>query len=426
MAYASGQGESLYMMLEQTYKTLPGSVPADKIPMSNLSIAPDVSEFTSDAMTGSPSPRPNVYGKQKVGGSYDLEANVDSLQMPLRALMGGAPDNGGTANLYDHYYAFKALSESWCIEDRHSDVTQFFQWYGCYGSGAAFNWNSEGLMKMTLNVVGAKQALTQATVVNSTISDRTGSAPIEYMAATVTQGANSLATLCQSVSLNVNRNLSPIMTMDGTNQLVGFAGGIATMDGTLTTLFSDNTLLDLASAGTETSLSLLCPGPVNGTQVVVMMPSLKLKPTAAKPAGAGLNTLSFAFKPYARGSASNVPGQVRSKYIMPTVTITSSTTDSLKVKIDGAGAITCTLTAGARTPTQVASDINTAITSTGSCTVENGRLLIKSKATTGSASSVQIDATGNAQTNLGLDTTLHSGYDAQPLMFILSNMNTTA
>jgi len=426
MPYASGQAESLYMGLEASYKTLPGTAVADKLSVISPAIMPNVSEFTSQALSGSPSPRPNVYGKVKVGGSFQLECSVDSLQMPLRALMGKAPANAGVVGSYDHTYEFSAVTESWFIEQKHADITQFLQWKGNYCDGAVFNFTAEGLMQATFNIVGAQQTVAQATIINSTITDQTSSSPIEYMAATVTQAGSSLSTVAQTITLNMNRNLTPILAMDGTNQLVGYAGAIASFDGTLTTLFSDNTLLDLAMAGTETSLSVLCPAPVLGLGLKVIMPTLKFRPTGPTTAGAGLNTVNFAFKPYAKGSASNVPGQAQSKYLLPTVTIGAGTTDSLKIKIDGAAAITVTLTAGARTPTQLVSDINTAISATGTASVENGRVVIKSKATTGSASSVQIDATGTAQTVLGFDTVLHSGYNAAPIIFVLTNTQATA
>src|SRR5262249_17271777 len=120
MAYASGQGESLYMGPESSFKVMPGSAVADKLPVISPSIAADPSEFTSEALTGSGAPRPTVYGKVKVNGSFQIESSSDSLGMPLRGLMGATSTNQGTVALYDHIFAWGAQTESFFIEERHT------------------------------------------------------------------------------------------------------------------------------------------------------------------------------------------------------------------------------------------------------------------------------------------------------------------
>jgi hypothetical protein len=81
-------------------------------------------------------------------------------------------------------------------------------------------------------------------------------------------------------------------------------------------------------------------------------------------------------------------------------------TDSLVIAVDGGADQEFTLTAGARTAAQIVTDLSTLTGATATAT--GGKVEIVSS-TTGSSSSIQIQADSTADTPLGFDNTAHSG-----------------
>lgn len=422
MTIAQGFASQILMGFESTPGVLPMTPPGSKLPATNLQISPNVNQFTSAAMTGVSRARPWVAGKIGADGSFDLECSRDSLDFPLKALFDQVT-SAGTTGFYDHYFTMgNVLPPSFYWQQGHTDIGQYLLYLGMQMSVWKSTVNAEGLMTSTFTPVGLSMTPYGSSQISGSITDKTGSNPFSYLTGTV-KLAGSLLGYGTTVAMTVDRKMKRVNAIDG--QSKGYAiiqSALPTINVDLTAFFLDATLLTDAINGTEVSLSVLIPAVESGHGLKITFPTGKFLPTGVTASGQGELTQQLKGMFYGRGSASNVPGEALSKWFA-TTTITLGVNDTLKVKVDGGGAQSFTLTPGSRTPAQIVTDLSGLTGATAS--VENGRVLIQSSGTGGSSSSIQIDATGDAQTNLGFDTVAHAGFDAVDCLVRLSNANST-
>jgi Phage tail tube protein len=418
--YAQGMKEALYLGLESSFKVMPTTVNGVKVPVINPSLKPSRNTFTSQALTGSPEPRPIRFGKTGCDGSFTIEGSQDSLATPLYGMFGAA-DVSGTTGFYDHIFTMDNPKPMW-FEEQHTDISQYAQANGMYIGSAAFNLAAEGLMQVAFTAMGAKYKLAASSFINGTSVDQTGDLPLSYLYNAVEIGGSANGIL-ESLTLNVNRNLGKQSAMDATNELAVIFSQIASVSGTIKALFTDETVMNYGLNGTETSLRVFIPAG-SGLGMVIYMPTVVFSPGSITTNGTGLCSIDGNFTAYARGSASDIAPVIRSKWF-ETVTIGSGTTDSFKIKVDGASAQGETLTAGA---SQTPEDIQTDLAGLTGCVVslerqtgETGARVVITDSAKGSSKSLQIDATGTAQTVLGFDTTAHDGYDAKSIVITLMN-----
>ncbi len=407
--------EALYMGFETSYKTLPGSPTADKLPVINPQFKPAVTRFRSEALTGSPEPRSVVDGKVGVDFSFELEASKESITAPLKGLF-GAPTSAGTTGFYDHYYTLGTLPSCF-FEQRHTDISQNFAWEGCYIGEGQFNFEAEGLCKVNFSGMGALQLNEGAsTVISGAVADKTGEEPINYLSGVLKLAGSTIA-YAQNVSFRVNRGLDKRNHIDSTSYIGVIFGKIAEVSGTMKLSFTDKVVLDYALNSTEISLEVTEYSAGHGVRVV--MPTLKLKPSAPITNDTGLNDLDFEFDAYARGTSSNIPGEAVSKYF-GTGTIAGLDTLTLVISPDGGANQTVTFAATDDTVAEVVTAIN-AQTTLMTASAENGRIVIRSDALTGSSSSIDVKVASTADGTLGFDNVAHAGYSAKSILVRVSN-----
>ena len=435
--YATGSGESALMGFETIPGVLPGSAAADKLPVTSLQLAPNVQSYEDKAMTGNGAAREVVYGKPGADGSFAITCSRESLNAPMKAFF-GTITNFGVAGWYDHYLTFSAgsLQPSFFIEERFSDAdtpewilylgNKISQWQG--------NVDPEGLMEATFTAMGLATQEFTSEQVTGTITDRTGSRAFDYIPTVLIEGGGAFG-YGSNLKWTADRKLARKSAIDSQRRAL-FVAPTATRKITvnLTAYFPNNALLTKALNSTETSLSCLVPAPESGHGLKVIWPCGKYKPFGPKSQGQDVVMQDIESDFYSRGVAANVPGEALSKFFT-SVVITGGTNDSFKVKVDGGAPVVITLIAGTRTFAQILSQVNAALTG-GSAVgefltydsagaVTGGRMRMVSSATTGSASSIQVDSSGTAQATLGYDTVVHVGFDAVDMMVRLSNADAT-
>jgi hypothetical protein len=418
--YGQGMNEQLLLGFETSFKTMPGTVNADKVPVVNPSIKPSRNKFQSNSLTGSPQPRPVVFGKIGVDGTLRVECNPISLMPVLKGLF-GTPTSQQCGTNYDWTYTLGTMPSMW-IEQGHSDVSRFFLVNGAYIGSASFDFAVEGLMEADFSFVGGKLTVANTTAVNGSTTDRTGLAPIEYIQGRIKQGGAVIG-YTQDVRLDINRNLQKEFAQDQTTEVATIFSQVASVSGRLTALFQDTTLFALSMSGAETSLEIFVPFS-SGYGLLVYMPTVKLEPGEVVTSGTGIVKVDFSFTAYARGTSSATAGYVRSQYFSGPVTVNTGN-DLIAVKVDGGSIQNVTLTNGSRTVDQIVTDLQAGLTG-ATVSVERlpndagGRFIIQSN-TTGTASSVQIDVTTEAEATYGFDNSVHAGLSNQSIIFTLMN-----
>lgn len=420
---ATGMNESLALGKETSFKTVPGTPNAYKVPVTNPSIKPSRNKFQSNALTGSAQPNQVVFGKTAVDGSFALECNKESLMPVLEGIFSAPTSTTIDTGYYQRIYTL-GIQPSWFIEQSHTDVSRYFLWTGCYMNSAAFTFGSEGLMEASVNIMGAKQTIATSTAVTGTLSDYTDSSTFSYLRARIKQGGTVVG-WSQEVSLDINRNGYREFAQDETNEVALIGFGKASITGRITALFQDAasfiSAITAAQNGTETSIEIFVPAG-NGHGALWVLPCVVFDPTAPTTSGTGVVKAELTFTAYARGSASATAGGVRSKFF---TTVAGLGTKTLEVEVDGAAAQTVTFAATDDTPDEVAAAINAQTTG---CTAsveraydETGGVLYITSDTTGTSSSIKVAAASTADTDLGFDNLLHSGLAGHAIVVTLLN-----
>lgn len=412
---AQGTSESLILGFENGFKTMPTApVTGDKVPVTNPNIRPERNKFTSNALTGSPEPRPIIFGKVGVAGSFGLECNPASLMPACKGLFGGVRSSGVTGVYAVEYYLSSMLPMF--VQQNHTDINQFILWNGIYVGSTTWTFGSEGLMEATFNVTGAKQSRFGTSQVGGTVTDRTGYEPFSYLAVRIRQGGTTIG-YSQTVEVTIDRKLNKAMAQDQTNEVAVVFSEVAEIMGKMTALFPDGALMDLALSGAETSLEIWLPS-VNGYGVLVELPTIKFRPPAVVTNGTGLVTQELEFDAYGKAGVSKFPGRVRSGY-WTTATLPALDTLTLVLSPDGGADQVVTFTAPANFDA-VVTQINAQTTGLTALVDrqadDTGGVLRIESDTKGTGSSIQVKATSTADVLLGLDNAVHTGLDGKSIL----------
>ena len=423
MTNASGFNESIFVGIETTFKNPPGTPAAYKLPVMNPSFKPTVQRFTSEALTGSAQPRKPVNGKVSVQSSFDLECNTGSLGPVLSGLM-GVEVVQGTGTFRDHVITL-GTPQSWYAEQQFSDISQYLILKGNRFDKASFTFDPEGLMKASVSMRGALASIA-GSAYTVTTTDKTVDSPLSYLYGSIKYGGVVNTSLMQ-VKLDVDRQAEDVKTIDSTNELADIITKIAMFKGSLKALFQDASILNDALNSTETSLDFYVPSTTLGLGLWVSVPTLLLMPTGPTTNGpGGLVTQEFSFDAYGSVTASGQAAFQGSKGFT-TVTVVGGTSDNLTLSIDATADTVVTLTAGSRTPTQIAATIQAAagFSTKGVAYARNGRVWIESLSK-GASSSVNIKVASTSLALLGFPVATYTGSDKQGVRFVLTNADTTA
>jgi hypothetical protein len=403
MPFAQGMRQAIFLLPESAFKTLAGTVTADKVPVINPSFRPIRNQFQSNALTGSPEPRAVILGKVGVEWDAGIECNPSSLDPWLTKLC-GTRVSGGSADLFHRRYNLGDMS-SFAVEDSHADLVKFLGYRGLYVGSGSFQFATEGAMEAQVSGLGAKAlASVGATVINSTITDRTTLAPFSYLYGRVKKNGATIGYV-KTATLDINRNLGRDMAMDETNELAVIFSEIASVGGRITALFSSVELYDEALGDSAVSLEFWIPYGL-GQGFLVILPSVVLQPFAVQTNGTGLCTLEGSYTAQGIGTTA---GRVWSKYF------TSEALNglTLRVKVDGAAAQVVTFAPSDDTPEEAAAAVNAQTTG---CTAsvlrmvgETGGVLSIASDLAGSGGSIEIEAASTAEVLLGIDNAVHTG-----------------
>jgi len=403
MPYAQGTTEGLYAGFEDSFKTLPGTVNADKVPVIAPNIRPVRNTSTSNALTESAEPRSTIYGKVAVEGDVRIECNASAMFTWLKGVY-GAPTSGGTASLRHHRFNLSTMLSMW-FERKFGSLTKFLVYKGIYLGSLGLQMQTEGPMEGSIGFMGAVASPSSgSTIINGSTTDRTTLAPLSYLMGRVRRNGTKVANI-KTVTLDVNRNLGRDTAIDETNEQAVIFPNISTVGGNITALFDSATYYDDALARTESSMDLWVPHG-SGQGFYAVFPAVAFRPFAANTQGTGLTTLEGGYDAQPTGSTT---GKVFSKFF------SDEALDTLTLVIAPDGGANQTVTFGAtdNTPDEVAAAINAQTTGCTASVIrmygETGGVVMIETDTAGSGGSIKVDATSTAEVLLGFDTSVHTG-----------------
>jgi hypothetical protein len=287
MPQATGANAKIIYDVESTYGSTPGAPASIVLPFVSENLTQKRALFRTNVMRGNRNQVVPKRGNKDVGGSITTELNP-YMGKPLKHLLGANVTTG--AGPYTHTMKIGALPVSLCFEKQYLDLgtPQYALFNGCRIGRGSFSFGNEGVIPLTLDIIGKKETLSGSSFHGSPTD--LGHNPFDMFEATILEGGSSIA-IVSSVSLDISNDL------DGGMYVIGGAGerralpeGVTAITGTLTALFEDATLYTKAVNNTESSLKITLSrgnglGSAGNESLEILVPELVYEQNSPQIAG---------------------------------------------------------------------------------------------------------------------------------------------
>lgn len=236
--------------------------------------------ISSRTLRSDRNPLEPVRGNKDVGGPLEIE--LDGFIERLLYLAFGDVDTTPGEGIYTHEFTIGSLP-SFGYEKGFTDISKYFLYNGCKISSMAIDCPQEGFISGRFEIMGKKETTGSSSVDASAVENTF--APFDAFGAEIQRGGSAIA-IVTAINFTLDNSL------DGSNYVIdrsnpgeryALPARKASVKGTLTAIFEDTTLYDLAIANTETALSLeLMRGTGAGTagneKLTFYMDEIKFQP----------------------------------------------------------------------------------------------------------------------------------------------------
>jgi hypothetical protein len=295
------ENDLLLTIAKQTaINTVPGAASAIVIPIAKGSQGPEHTrnKIENDARYADGYSREFVLGNHNSGADMPWVSNLDVFGYGLAGLCGGLADGTTTDGITPHTGKPTKTASLYTIEESVGGI--FYQYVDQVFSELDIQYEQEGLFRPTFKTVGSGKLVKAGASMDATPTEVVG-APAEMLNwSTLTDGVDE--GVVQTCSLNVKREVIPARA--------GNAGiardmkvGSITVTGTVTVLFTGDTLYEKARNGVKLSFDL---GITRADRAFnALMPETKLEPKGLKKQSGQLITQEFAFESVVASNANS-------------------------------------------------------------------------------------------------------------------------
>lgn len=275
---------------QTTFGTVPGAAVAYVLPIAKGSQGPEHSrnKIENDARYADGYNREPALGNHRSGADLPLVSNLDIFGYPLYGLCGTMTTTGASAP-YTHTGKPGKTVIYYVIEEGLPGA-KYYQYVDQVFGELNLEFDQEGLFKPTFKTVGSGLLIPSNTSMDATPTEVVG-APAEMMNwSTLTDGIDE--GIVQKLTLNVKREVIEVRAGNGGVCRALIIGNI-TVTGTVTVLFTGDTLYAKARAGTKLALdATITRGTSSFTATV---PEAKLEPKGLKKQSGQAITQEFNF-----------------------------------------------------------------------------------------------------------------------------------
>lgn len=295
---AKGMKSALRIGFEDEFGT--AQTTADKIvkmPFNANSLKSSQSLIKSETITGTRNPVEPGNGQKECAGDITVPLDARSIGYWLKAMF-GAPETAaveGKEGFYKHTFKIKDEQPSLTIEKAFDDIKKYERFIGCKLSSMDFDaevGNNETTVKMSFmgkDGGPSEESLNAKATYKPLIR-------FDNINCTVKTDGETLAT-ARKLTTTINGGLDgDTFCLDGTASRTDIAEGIMAVSGTLTTLFTDLSMLNKAINGTNISIEQIMKR--GDYELSILIPQAKLErssPEISGPKGITLETNYEAF-----------------------------------------------------------------------------------------------------------------------------------
>lgn len=253
MAQQKGSTVDILVGYETTFATAASA--GFVLPINSIDIQPSQNLTTPQTLTGTRQPVAPIRGNKDVSGTVVVPVDSDAMWYWLKAVFNDPVQTG--SDPYVHEYKIGDTIPSLTIETGHTDLDtdSFIRMVGCKVTTFAVTIGGDGEMVANIGFMGANYSVETSAFDGSPTTVTLGSR-IQQLNTALTEGGGAYSDATE-VTFNLDNGL------DGDTYVIGGSGargaineGIASVTGTLTFLFTEDSLLDKAVAGTESALKM--------------------------------------------------------------------------------------------------------------------------------------------------------------------------
>lgn len=247
---ARGFKSVLNLAYESTFGVTPATPVSYRMPIITSQIAPKQSLENDPTLTGRRDPTAPTRGNIDVSGQVVVPVDLVAWGYWLKALC-GAPTTTGSGDPYSHVFKMGDDVPSLVLEQAY-DSKSYALFNGCKISKVSIPWGGAGVVQATIDVIGAKHDESET----SFDTDPTIITPVKFQQfeGTIAEGGTE-STIITSASVEIDAGLDGDMYGSGGVRADVLEGQIQ-INGSITAFFQNETLLNKALNGTESSLKL--------------------------------------------------------------------------------------------------------------------------------------------------------------------------
>lgn len=307
MPQARGSQLTVALYDETTYGADPGTPAGTLLYVKSCGLAATRGLTDNETIYSNRSAPKPARGKVDVAGPLPCDIYPQAFAKLLKHALGSVATSG--VGPYTHVITIgSALPVGMLIEKDHgsniADASRYEKFNGCRVGEASFTFPQEGWPSASFTLRGAKSTLAAAPL-DATLDDL-GHSPFHAFEASIQEGGSALA-IATAIDFKIANGLDENGYAIGTAERRNLHEGRAPVSGTLTAMFENQTLLNKAIAGTESSLKITLSrgdglGSANNESIEFYVPNLMYELTGTPVEGPGGVLVKMPFKAYRSGA----------------------------------------------------------------------------------------------------------------------------
>lgn len=277
MAQVLGYRSRLVIDFESAYGTDPVTPAGLVMPVNTFNLRSSRRKVSAATITGSRNPVAPFDGNLVDSGEGVIPVDANAMAYWLRAMF-GLPSSSGSGPTYSHEFTVGDSMPSFISEIRFataSAVVNYAKHNGCKISSLSMTVGGDD--ELVANIGIEAQTETHGTSAYDSSPTTLSLDRLNNFQAAITQGGSPLANVTE-LSFNIDFGLATDMYVIGGGGVRGdLPEGLLSVTGSLTALFENMTLLNLAMNSTETSLSVAFTNATSSHSLTFEFPEIQLE-----------------------------------------------------------------------------------------------------------------------------------------------------
>ena len=271
MAFAQGSRSGLSYLVESTFGTTPAGNFAT-IPYNTHSLNLTKERVTGNEIQPDRMLRVDRHGNRQAGGDITVDLRDGNFDAFLESAMQGTWDNTPTG---PDVLKVGTTPKYFSIEDAANDISQFRLFTGMSVGSMSFSITPNQMVTSTIGMLGKDMAISGT---GKTVDAATIAQPFDSYSGDLALGnvaSSSVIATVTSLEFSINNALNPTFVI-GDDSTPFLESGMATVEGTFSAYFEDETLINRFIDEVESELIVSVDDPTGANTYSFGFPKIKI------------------------------------------------------------------------------------------------------------------------------------------------------